>query len=80
MALPKTKAQIIANVADAAEITKAQAKAAIDQLIAVAYKGAKDKKGFTIPDSASSSSSSARPAPTSIRRRSRVMKFPARRW
>ena len=49
MALPKTKAQIIAYVADAAEITKAQAKAAIDQLIAVAYKGAKDKKGFTIP-------------------------------
>ena len=44
MALPKTKAQIIANVADAAEITKAQAKAAIDHLIAVAYKGANIRK------------------------------------
>ncbi len=47
MAKPKTKSQIIGQVAEDAEITKAQAKAAIESLVAQAYKGAKD--GFTIP-------------------------------
>ena len=47
MAKPKTKTQIIAEVAAAADITKAQAKAALEALATMAYKGAKD--GFTIP-------------------------------
>jgi len=42
-----TKTQIVAGVADAAGITKAQAKCAVEALVAMAYKGAKD--GFTIP-------------------------------
>ena len=46
---PKTKAQIIAAVAEEAEISKAQAKAAVESLVAMAYKGAKCKDGFTIP-------------------------------
>ncbi len=46
---PKTKAQIIAAVAEEAEISKAQAKAAVESLVAMAYKGAKGKDGFTIP-------------------------------
>lgn len=47
MAKSKTKSEIIAGIADAAEITKKQASAALDQLVAMAYKGAKD--GFMIP-------------------------------
>ena len=47
MAKPLTKTQIIAGVAEAAGITKAQAKAAVEALAAMAYKGAKD--GFTVP-------------------------------
>jgi DNA-binding protein HU-beta len=47
MAKPKTKAQIITEMAEAAEITKKQAKAAMDKMVEMAYKGAKD--GFTIP-------------------------------
>lgn len=47
MAKPKTKTQIIAGVADAAGITKKEASAAIDALVNMAYKGAKD--GFTVP-------------------------------
>lgn len=46
-AKPKTKSQIIQGVADGAEITKVQAKAAIETLVTMAYKGAKD--GFTVP-------------------------------
>lgn len=46
---PKTKAQIIAAVAEAAEITKPQAKAALESLVGMAYAGAKGKDGFTIP-------------------------------
>ena len=42
-----TKSQIIAGVAESAEISKKQAKAAIEALVALAYKGAKD--GFMIP-------------------------------
>jgi len=47
MAKPKTKTQIIAGVAEAADITKVQAKAALEALAQMAYKGAKD--GFTVP-------------------------------
>ncbi len=47
MAKPATKSQIIAKIADDADITKVQAKAALESLIAQAYKGAKD--GFTVP-------------------------------
>jgi len=47
MAKAKTKSQIIAGVAEAAAISKKQAKAALEALVQHAYKGAKD--GFTIP-------------------------------
>jgi DNA-binding protein HU-beta len=46
---PKTKAEIIAKIADEAEITKKQATVALETLIQTAYKGAKSKDGFTIP-------------------------------
>ena len=45
----KTKAQIVAAVAEKAEISKKQAATAIDALVAIAYVGAKGKNGFTIP-------------------------------
>lgn len=44
---PKTKSQIVAQIAEDAEITKAQARIALDSLAEQAYKGA--KAGFTIP-------------------------------
>jgi len=47
MAKPKSKSQIIAGVADGAGINKKQAKAALETLVSMVYKGAKD--GFTIP-------------------------------
>ncbi len=47
MAKAATKSQIITKMADEAGITKAQAKGALDSLVAQAYKGAKD--GFTVP-------------------------------
>lgn len=47
MAKAQTKSQIIAGVAEAVGLTKKQAGAAIEALVAMAYKGAKD--GFTIP-------------------------------
>jgi DNA-binding protein HU-beta len=46
-AKPKTKTQIIAELAEAAEITKKQASIVVDTLAQQAYKGA--KLGFTIP-------------------------------
>ncbi len=46
---PKTKAQIIAQIAEEAEITKAQATKALASLIDMTYKGAKTAEGFTIP-------------------------------
>ena len=46
--MAKTKSQIIAGVAQAAEISKKQAAAAIEALVQMAYKGAGD--GFKIPD------------------------------
>lgn len=47
VAKPKTKSQIVAEVAVAAGITKKQAIAAVETLVQMAYKGA--KLGFTIP-------------------------------
>ncbi|MEI6970665.1 MAG: HU family DNA-binding protein [bacterium] len=47
MGKPKTKSQVIATIADAAGISKKQAVAAIESLVALAYKGAAD--GFKIP-------------------------------
>ena len=42
-----TKSQIVAGVAEATEITKKQAVAAIEALVGLAYKNAKN--GFTVP-------------------------------
>ena len=47
MAKSKTKSEIIAGIAEATEITKKQATIALDTLVSMAYKGAKDK--FVIP-------------------------------
>ena len=47
MAKAMTKSQIVAGVAEATEISKKQAVAALEALVAMAYKGAKD--GFTVP-------------------------------
>lgn len=47
MAKPMTKSQIVAGIADAAEITKKQAGVVLETLATMAYKGAKD--GFTVP-------------------------------
>ena len=46
---PKTKSQILSAVAEAAGITKKQAKEALEELLAIAYVGAKAPKGFMIP-------------------------------
>lgn len=47
MAKAKTKTQILAKVAEDVGITKKQAAAALESLVAQAYAGAKD--GFTLP-------------------------------
>jgi len=47
MAKAMTKSQIVAGVAEAAEISKKQAVAVLEALVAMAYKGAKN--GFTVP-------------------------------
>lgn len=46
-AKPKTKTQIIAALAESADITKVQAKAVLESLAEMAYKDA--KVGFTLP-------------------------------
>jgi len=46
-AFPKTKSQIIAALAEKAGTTKAQAKVVLEELVQLAYEGA--KQGFTIP-------------------------------
>lgn len=46
---PKTKAAILDAVAETAGITKAQAKAAYEALVEVAYRGAKTKDGILLP-------------------------------
>jgi len=47
MAKSVTKSEVIKGVAEAAEITKKQAVAALEALVNMAYKGAKD--GFMVP-------------------------------
>ena len=47
MAKSLTKSQIVSGVAEKAEITKKQAVAALEALVCMAYKGAKD--AFTVP-------------------------------
>ena len=47
MAKAMTKSQVMASVAEAAEISKKQAAAAVEALVALAYKNA--KIGFTLP-------------------------------
>lgn len=47
MAKSKTKSEIIAGIAEAADIKKKQAGIALEALVSMAYKGAKDT--FTIP-------------------------------
>ncbi len=44
---PVTKPQIITNIAESAGITKKQAQIALESLVEMAYKNAKN--GFTIP-------------------------------
>ncbi len=46
---PKTKAQIVTALAEEIDVTKAQAKTALEALVNMAYKGAKSKDGFTLP-------------------------------
>lgn len=47
MAKSKTKSEIIAGIAEATEISKKQAGIALEALVCMAYKGAKDS--FVIP-------------------------------
>ena len=47
MAKALTKSQVLASLAEAVGITKKQAGIALEALVCMAYKGAKD--GFTIP-------------------------------
>ncbi len=47
MAKALTKSQIAASIAEAAELTKKQATTALESLVALAYKNAKNS--FTIP-------------------------------
>jgi len=47
MANAKTKSQILAGIAEATGITKKQAGIALETLVNMAYKGAKD--AFTVP-------------------------------
>lgn len=46
---PETKAQLITAIAEKADISKLQARTAMESLLEFAYKGAKSEKGFTIP-------------------------------
>ena len=45
----KTKAQIVEALAEESGVSKKQAKAALEALVAIAYEGAKQKDGFTVP-------------------------------
>lgn len=46
---PRTKTEILAALAEAGEISKKQAGLIYDELLKIAYAGAKDKKGFVLP-------------------------------
>jgi len=48
-ATPKTKSEIMAALAEAGAISKKQAVAVYDALLNIAYVGAKDPKGITLP-------------------------------
>lgn len=45
----KTKSEIMAAVAEAAQISKKQASMAYDELLKIAYDGAQDPKGIVLP-------------------------------
>ncbi|NLL83644.1 MAG: HU family DNA-binding protein [Lentisphaerae bacterium] len=47
--VPTTKSQILATIAEKAEISKKQATAAYDALLEIAYAGAKLEKGIMLP-------------------------------
>jgi DNA-binding protein HU-beta len=47
--VPTTKSEIMAALAEAAGITKKQAVAAYEKLLAIAYEGAKLPKGLMLP-------------------------------
>ena len=47
--VPATKTEIMAAIAEAAGITKKQAVAAYDELLKIAYAGAKTPKGIMLP-------------------------------
>ena len=47
--IPTTKSAILADLAAAGEITKKQAAAVYDRLLAIAYEGAKAEKGIVLP-------------------------------
>ena len=44
-----SKSEIMAAIAEAAQISKKQAVAAYDKLLAIAYEGAKGPKGIVLP-------------------------------
>ena len=48
-ASPRTKSEIIAALAEAGEIDKKQAVAIYERLLAIAYTGAKNPEGITLP-------------------------------
>ena len=47
--VPTTKSEIMVAIAEAAGISKKQAGAALDEFVAIAYAGAKDKTGIVLP-------------------------------
>ena len=47
--VPATKSEIMGAIAEESGISKAQAKAAYDALLSIAYAGAKGPKGITLP-------------------------------
>ena len=47
--VPATKSEIMAAIADAVQISKKQAVAAYDELLKIAYAGAKGPKGILLP-------------------------------
>ncbi|MDR2849879.1 MAG: HU family DNA-binding protein [Verrucomicrobiota bacterium] len=48
-ATPKTKSEILAALAEAGELSKKQVAVIYDALLKIAYAGAKDPKGITLP-------------------------------
>ena len=47
--VPTTKSEIMSAIAEAAQISKKQAVAAYEKLLAIAYEGAKAPKGIVLP-------------------------------